>query len=470
MHFQSELSVERWLIYVAFGIPVIAWLFFTRSRLLRLTAVLGVLVFVQQSFVSRRYVWAFGLGPALIFSYVAFVACYLRGQRIPRMGWLPMLWAAFLFCAFTGLVVGSLGSGLLLWNVIAFQDFYVESALMFFVGAIALSGMDDFRRVPTFLVWLGLGISVTHLACVATGYRFPDYPLSMARDAYWFEYGGVFTNVNTLANALLLLMPLSVSLAADPSERISFRLLAGIATVAMGVSLILTSARGPYGIAVMLCAAALFARRSSLLTSLLGAITLTLVLGLVYFATVDFFSSAFGDVLEDLRLTGMRTDRPLIWLGYLNLIVSHPIGVGLTEQNVAPYIGPYALRYGLAHNIYLDVAARTGIAGLLCFIAILGAIVARVARGLRLATDPRDQLLMRRMLLVIIAYPLGGFIEPIFHNSFKLTQLYFALCGVAVAAAVQVLVSHRIASLPRPAGPESERWLEPAGVPGLARE
>lgn len=471
MEFQSDLNLQRWLIYLVFGVPVLAWVFLTRNRILRLTAVVGVLVFVQQSLVSRRYVWAFGVGPAIIFAYVALVSSMLQSRRLPRLGALPLLWSAFLFSALIGLAVGSLGSGLLLWNVIAFQDFYVESAVLFFVGAFALSGMEEFRKVPAMLVWLGLGVSITHLACVATGYRFPDWPASMARDSYWFQYGGVFTNVNTLANAILLTMPVSVSVAADGRERFPLRVLAGVATVAMGVSLILTSARGPYGFAVLLCSVALFARRTGFLTSLLGAIALTLVLALTYFATVDLFADAFGDVLEDLRLTGLATDRPLIWLGYLSLVVSHPFGVGLTEQNVWPYIGQFSLRYELAHNIYLDIAARAGIAGALCFIALLAGIFMRVIRGIRFASDPRDRTLMQRLLLVVIAYPMGGLVEPIFQNSYKLTQLYFLLCGIAVAAATAVLAARRTEAAQAVATSDPfGSWMEPVGVPRTARE
>lgn len=455
--FQTDINWYRWALYFAVGVPFLIWLFLTPRRVLRLAAVLAILVFVQQSLASRRYIWAFGVGPALIVTYVALSACIMSGSRLPRLGALGLSWTGLLACAASGLVIGSIGSGDLTWNVISFQQLYVESALMFFFGAVALRNDEDFRRLPTLLVLIGLAVSVTHLLCIATGYRFVDYPRSMELDTYWFQYGGVFTNVNTLANALLLVIPLSVSVASDRQEDVRMRTLASAAIVPMTVSLVLTSARGPYGIVVLLITGALLMRRGGVWTAVIGAVTLAAVAAGVYALIVAVFGDAFVDLIEDLRLSGLQTDRPATWLAYLGLVASHPFGIGLTEHNIAPFIGPYGLRHELAHNIYLDIAARIGVLGVLCFAGIIGATVQQILRARQMASTLRDRVLLQQMLFVILAYPIGGFIEPIFHNSMKLTHLYFALCGLSFSLAAHVLAKERTATA-KPGPLEGEGW------------
>ena len=43
------------LFYLLAGVPFVAWLFFTRDRVLRLTAVVAFLMLVQDNIIGRRY-------------------------------------------------------------------------------------------------------------------------------------------------------------------------------------------------------------------------------------------------------------------------------------------------------------------------------------------------------------------------------------------------------------------------------
>ena len=80
---QEEIVWSRWAIYLLAGPPILFWLFFVRDNVLRLAAVLFVLVFIQDSFVQRRFVWAISFGPSTIVVYVALLSLIVQRGRLP---------------------------------------------------------------------------------------------------------------------------------------------------------------------------------------------------------------------------------------------------------------------------------------------------------------------------------------------------------------------------------------------------
>ena len=191
---QTEVDLTRWLVYLIVGIPAITWLLFTRNDALRLIALLGILIFVQDLFSSRRIVFGVGIGPSVIFVYACLTGLYISRGRFPSLGVFGPLWVLFLGAALLGLVSGSLGTGMLFWNIRGFQQLYFEGLFYFVVGVMAFHRDED---VPRFLFYyvvvIGAGVAATHLFALGTGWRPPSLVHSFEAGREVF-YGGVFVN------------------------------------------------------------------------------------------------------------------------------------------------------------------------------------------------------------------------------------------------------------------------------------
>lgn len=436
---QTDIDFFRWAIYFVFGVPFLAWLLFTRSNALRVLAVLAVLVFVQDTFAARRYIWAIGIGPSNIVAYVAVVACLIRGGAPPGAGFAFAAWAAFLFNALLGLLIGSFGTPYLIPNVLAFQGFYLEGFLWFLLGLAALQALPDFRLFLIGVVGVTGVAAAAHLYCLVTGYRFPNYPIDMMLKSSGLEYGGFFTNTNSMAYAVAPVIPLALMLALHRGEARWVRVVSTSSLVLFLPSLLLTGCRGAFVVAALLSLLAIGLSRSGF-GRLVIAVGGLLLVGLGVAATALLFPALFQNVLETLQTQGLETPRPLVWAGYLRLILDRPLGVGLDELNVEPLVGPYQLYVSLAHNIYLDLAARVGVLGVLSFMVLSGFIVLRLYQNLRRAAAPEQKLVLWGFLFLVTGFLIGGFFEPIYQNSRKLVQMYWLYCGAGLALCIRLSV------------------------------
>ena len=364
----GDINFSRWLFYLVFGLPFLVWLAATRKSALRIAAVTAILILIQQTFVARRYLWAIGVGPSVIVAYVAFMASAAR-RRLPRpIGFVFALWSAFLFCAFIGLVLGSMTPSLLQWNVIAFQIHYLEPCLFFFLGTLAFA--ND-REVENFLVYLGfIGaiVAVVHLFCLATGYRLPNLPDEVALRNEWWSYGGHFTNANTLGHAMAMLIPTSLVVALDRRAATFHRLAVVIALIPMTASLALAGSRGAYLVAAILTVVTVGYSHGTVAR----ALAVAGVGGAAIAGAGLIVSALFPDVWQlivvQLTEEGLQTPRWVIWSSYLRMLAANPFGIGLDQRNIELVTGQYQLPAQLAHNIYLDLAVRIGILGMLAFI------------------------------------------------------------------------------------------------------
>jgi O-antigen ligase len=120
--------------------------------------------------------------------------------------------------------------------------------------------------------------------------------------------------------------------------------------------------------------------------------------------------------------------------------------------------GTYRLRYGsylgmtswderaFAHNIYLELAATTGIVGLIAFLFVVGFAVAPLTRALArrwaqsdpLCPSPRTWLALGAILAAVIAF-LGHGLFDYFFGFNPIIGLWWAVVGLAVAAPVVML-------------------------------
>jgi O-antigen ligase len=447
--FQTDINLFRWAIYFVFGIPFVAWIFLTRNNALRVLAVLSVLICVQETFVARRYIWAIGIGPSNITAYVALMACLMRNGLQADYRGVFAAWGAFILSAFLGLLIGSIGSPYLVQNYLKFQEFYVEGFLWFLLGLAAFRRADELHQFLVGLVALGIVMAAAHLFCIATGYNFPNYPLSLRISQGQLTNlgnGALFTNVNSMANAAAPLIALALMFALARRETRLVRLMAVGCLLMLLASLLLTNSRGGYLVTSLLLLLALYWSGRGLGRTALAVVASLTIVGIGVAGTALFLPDLFDETIEILQGQGLATPRPLIWLGYLHLIPAHPFGVGLDELNVRPLIPVYQLYSELAHNIYLDLAARVGLPGLFAFLVLVGIVVARNLRAMRLARDPAQRWFLACLFFLVSSFLVGGFFEPIYQNSLKLVHMFWLYSGISLCMSTRIVTESRLSA------------------------
>jgi len=278
----------------------------------------------------------------------------------------------------------------------AFTD-YVKDVLIVLVIVMILQRGRTFRQI----IWALLGSGI-FLATITT---FQHLTGTFTNNYWGFATAEVQqiigeTNDFRIAGPLssnfyaLVLVPL-VPLALDRlwhEKAVWLRVLAGWALLVTVLSIIFTYSRG--GFLALVVVIILMLLRMKLNPWLLGALV---VFGLIVW---QFLPAQYTDrigtlgdlvggdpeigVASDISFRGRLSETTVAWLMFLD----HPIqGVGLANYN-ANY-QDYSQNLGLdarlearsAHSLYLEIAAETGIVGLLVFGAILWVLFRGLARA-----------------------------------------------------------------------------------------
>lgn len=442
---ETEISYWRWGIYFAFGVPFLAWLFFTRSMVLKVLATVAVLVCIQQSFTYRQYLWAFGVGPSVITAYTAFMSLLLTRGRFPNLGSIWVLYALFLFTAITGALVGSLEGGYLIRNVYDFQILYLEGFLFFLIGAMAFTKDDELRNFLFFWVMLGLVVALVHAICMTTGYRFRDFAQAGDEVREW-NYGGFFNNANTQGSFYSMTIPIALLLLVGGRLPAWRRFAVVAATVLMVGSLLQSVHRGGILTTSLLSVVliSITARRPAVALGVGGAVAISAA---VAYWTITTFSPYLAEMaFKTAEYKGTDSPRFEFWPLFLQMAIDNPLGVGLSVDNIVIAKRPYGIAFTSPHNLYLTVLLQAGFAGLFAFLALTGAILLRNLRAWWRVRDPA-----RRQLLLAVAQPLLAFFvvgvsESVWENGFKINQIFWLWCGISAATSARALAELRASS------------------------
>jgi O-antigen ligase len=444
-----EINWTRWFVYLVVGVPSLTWVLFTKNNVQRLLAVLGILVFVEGLFTWRRNFIAIGVGTSVIFVYIALMGLYLQRGRFPSLGAQGFLWLAFLFAASIGAMMGSLGTGLLLFNIRDFQEYYFEGAFYFLVGMMAFDRDEDVNRfLHWFVVLIGGGAAALHILFLVIGWRPPGFEYTGAVVGSIEFIGGAFPHPNTQADFLAMVLPITLLIFLRGRSGGANRLLVGAVLTAMTISLLLTGGRGGIlATAVMIgVAVSLSGERlgRTVQVSLLGVFAVAGASLIGIYLLPQVFKEAFGYLAEE----GLETNRFRTWSQFSRMLADHPFGVGLPPENILA-IGD---RYGTgglsnAHSIYLNIAVKTGVMGLLAFLALVGSVLGRAWRVLRVTRDPQARQATLFLFLAICGFLLGGAVEPIYTNGFKLNHLLWLLVGLSLATSRRAMAAAREARL-----------------------
>lgn len=430
----------RWLAYLVAGVPLFAWLFLTRDRVLRTVGVVGITFFLQDTFAGRRYFFGLSLGPSLAAAYVALMAVAIERRRPPQLGAYGIPVFGLLFCALIGVVIGTTDTNTLQFNLKQLQFNFLEGFVFFLFALSALRTGDELVRFFRWFVAIGLGTAFFHLVSIGTGYRFRGGGEEVAGA----NFGGVLTNPNSLGSFFAMCIPVTLSIAMDARTPRQVRLFCRGVLVVMAGSVILSGSRGGMIFSLIGCAiAGMIARVGAgrMIVALLGAA----ILGAVGFqATTMLLADSWSEVAKGLREEGLQTDRWVTFLGYSRAILNHPIGVGLTPPDFQRAVAEVGLvGVSSAHNIYLDMGIQCGIPGLAFFVALLALLLLRNRRASRLTRDAATREGLRYAFLALVGYSLVGFFEPIYLVDTKLNNLFWLLAGLSAGASSRVIAEAR---------------------------
>ena len=457
---EGAIDWTRWAVYLLLGPPLLLWLFFARDNVRRLLAVLFVLVFIQDSFVNRRFVWAISFGPATIMVYVALLSLLVKRGRLPNLAPYGGAWVALLFFASFGALAGAVG-GYPFENFYALQRLFLEAFLFFLTGYLVFRSDADLQRFFRAFVWVGLGVAAAHLFALVTGYHFRDHRVRSMEGGGALRYGGLFDNPNSMGDFYAMAIPVALLLAVRGGRGASQRFFAAAAVPVMLASLFLTASRGGMLATFTVVSIAFLWSRVGIGRTLVVVAVSSLLVAASYLVLSTALSEYFTVILDYLKEGGLETPRTRIWPCYLGIILRHPLGLGFAPESIVPLTAQCGLRWTTAHNIYLDMAAQSGLGSLIAFLTLVGALLRNTARAVARAIGAQQRLLLTLCFLPPAGFLIGGFFEPTFINSSKLNHVFWLFVGVGAAASTRVLAEARER--------EAERGPASGPFPGEAR-
>ena len=253
---------------------------------------------------------------------------------------------------------------------------------------------------------------------------------------------------NRYAQVMLVLIPLAIGTLLNERGR-TLKLVAAAAGFFAFSAVLLTFSRGA-AVTLLTLGVAALAIRLIRLRSALPLVALTLVAVLV--VAPGFFARTASLTETTAALTEGRDTTDLSILGRLTLnlaavrmFVEHPIlGVGVANyvELSVDYANPLGMRHFSspfrAHNLYLEVAAETGLLGLATFLALLAYLLSQLWRC-RLAAlasrRPEHARTAAAMLFALLAYLVSA---AFLHLSY---ERYFWVLIALCAATIFVLRS-----------------------------
>jgi hypothetical protein len=435
----AEIDWQRWFLFAVLGLPLLVWLVAGRDDSLRAVAVLAIVMFIQDTFVSRRYL-LISVGPSLIVCYVAAMGLYLQRQRLPALRRAGVLWLLFVAAAAIAVIVGSVGTGLILLNLNKLQEYYLEGLLFFVFGMMVVDDDEELRR---FFFWFSLvivlGTALFHLFELLTGWR-PSMIVQSVEQTGKGEGklatpGGVFPNPNSLGSLYVMTIPVMLVQLLPGNLRGWRRQAMAAAFVIAGISMLMARHRGGLLFLPLVCGLALFLSGFSLARVVGGGVAVALLGALTWFAAGVVLPEFREGTVVQLAEEGLETNRLQTWWAFTKMAVDHPLGLGLDADTVKAIHHLYGTTLTSAHNIFIDRAVRTGILGFVAFLALVGHILLRNLRSLRGARADRSRYFaLLYAVLPLVGYLAAGITEPIYDNGTKLTHLFWFLCGLSYAA------------------------------------
>jgi O-antigen ligase len=386
--------------------------------------------------------------PALLATLLA-VGLYLLqqfGQR--RMG---LLRSPMTTCLLGLLAWGALSVPFALNQGVAFQFWtdFARTVLMALVVAGSVRGAHDLKR----LTFVYFAVTVLYTAVVLVRFQLSADSWRLGR---LYNY-----DANDLATLIASAMPLGLYFVLG-HRRLALRIVAIAGLGVLLVGMIRSGSRG--GFIALLAVVAFVLLGFTTIPARARVAGLAAILAVVFGAASDKYWSQMQTMLnpnQDYNLTS-DAGRMKIWERGLGYMAAHPVlGVGGQNFGVAEgTISPLArlqersigVRWGAAHNTFIQVGAELGIPGLLLFIGLIGTAfrsLRRVTRHWARAGGGSTGVDLSRLAQALMA-ALIGFLVGSFFLSLAYSDILYTLLAFTIALAKIARVANaQPASLPR---------------------
>jgi putative inorganic carbon (HCO3(-)) transporter len=305
---------------------------------------------------------------------------------------------------------------------------WVELALVYL---FVVAEMGSRRQVMVLLGVLFAGATIE----AVTG--FAQFALGLGPDAFaigrFMRAYGTFEQPNPYAGYLGMLIPLAVGFLLTRPSKWTRNVVLAVCVLSLG-AVAASLSRGAWaGIALALGTVTAFWSHRSRIMLASGAIAAVPVAALAFLnlrpaeitsrlaTAVDYFR--FIDVRQETVTPDNLAviERMAHWQAALDMIAANPLlGVGAGNYSAAyeNFMVPgWEEALGHAHNFYLNIAAETGIVGLLVYLALFAVAGAHTVRWL-IRSDRDTCLTHRHLWKGILLGVLGALIASAVHNMF----------------------------------------------------
>ena len=367
--------------------------------------------------------------PALLATALA-IGLYLLQQHGRRR--MHLLNARTTTCLLGLLLWGALSIPFALNQGVAFH-FWIDLArtiVMALIIAGSVRGARDLSR----LMFVYCAVTVLFTGVILSRFQLGGDSWRLGRLYYY--------DANDLATLIATAMPIALYFLLG-QRRPLVRLLAVAGLLILSVGLIRSGSRGGF---IALLAVALFVLLGFTTISARARVAgLIAILAVVFAAASDRYWEQMQTIINPRQDYNLTSDegRLKVWKRGVDYMLDHPV-LGVGGQNFAVAegtISPLArrrelgrgVRWGAAHNTFIQVGAELGIPGLLLFLGVLVTAFRSLRRVARRA--PELARLSQALTAALIGFLAGSIFLSLAYHDMLYTLIAFALALTKVARA-----------------------------------
>lgn len=367
------------------------------------------------------------LKPALLASVLG-LGLYALQQRGPRS--LLRLRSRATNCLLGLILWGALSVPGALNQGLAFQSWanYLQTVLMCLLVAGTVRNPRDVERLG--LVYFG--VTVVYTAVVLSRFQLGEDNWRLGRLYYY--------DANDFATLIVTAMPFGLYFVlARRNGPLRLLALAGLGALAVG--LIRSGSRG--GFLAFLAVVTFVLLRLTTIPTRTRLAGLLLIVAVTFGTASDQYWAQMQTIISPKRDYNMTSEegRLQIWERGIGYMTGHPVfGVGLRNFQVAEgTISTQArraerglgVRWGAAHNTFVQIGAELGMPGLLLFVALLAnafLTLGRAARRFRSGDyDPDASRLTQTLMATLVGFIVGGFFLSLAYADLLYTLVAFSI-------------------------------------------
>lgn len=374
------------------------------------------------------------LKPALL-STIAAIALLLLQQNGRRR--IALLRSPITTCLLGLMLWGALSVPFALTGGIA-AHFWLDfgrTVVMCLVLAASVRTTTDLERLGV----VYFGVTVLYAAVILSRFQ-------LGSDDNWRLGQLYFYDANDLATLIVTAMPIGLYFALA-HRKLILRLLALAGLLVLGVALIRSGSRG--GFLAFLAVAAFILVGFTTISARARVSGLLVILAVLGATASDRYWTQMQTIIHpnaDYNLTD-ETGRVKIWKRGIGYMLDRPaFGVGMGNfQTAEGTISPMArrrefgrgVRWGAAHNTFVQIGAELGIPGLALFVGLIVSIfvaMRRVSRQARAGPQGKDlSRLAQSLNTALVGFVVGGFFLSLAYADilYAITALALALVKIA---------------------------------------